>query len=482
MARTGRLKAWILERAARTPSATALVAGHDALSYAELAERSRICAATLRAEGVRPGDRVAAVLGNTSALVELFHATALAGALFVPLSPRLPPPELSRHLRDATPTKLRTGPGWKSTGLPVATSGGGTSTGEAVPFDIGAAAAIVYTSGTSGEPKGVVLSYRNLLASAVGAAFHVGTLPGDRWLACLPLCHVGGLAILARSVLAGSAVVLHERFDPAAVSRAIDRDGITLASFVPAMLEQVLTLRGNRPPPVTLRAVLLGGAPAPAPLLERAAKAGWPLLPTYGLTEACSQVATRPPGAPLRTDGGGLRPLPGVELRIVDDDGRPLSPGGVGEIHVRGDTVTPGYWRRPEASQALLAGGWLHTGDLGVLDEHGALRVVGRRDDRLITGGENVHPAEIEQVLLAHPEVADAGVAGVADPVYGQRVAAWIVRRAGSAIDAATLDRFARAQLAPYKVPRSWRFVAALPRNAGGKLLRRALTDEGPPA
>lgn len=474
------MRAWILERTARTPNATALVAGDEALSYAQLAERAQLRANALHAEGVAGGDRVAAVLANTPALVELFHATCLLGAIFVPLSPRLTSPERALQLRDAAPRKSTSDPDWRST----RDVDFGPSVPVALPsdraLDLGAAAAIVYTSGTSGEPKGVVLTYRNLLTSAIGSAFHIGALPGDRWLACLPLCHVGGLAILARSVLAGSAVVLHERFDPAAVTRALDRDGITLASFVPAMLEQVMTLRGDAPPPPALRAVLLGGAPASAPLLERAAKAGWPVLPTYGLTEACSQAATLPPGAPLRTDSGGLGPLPGVELRIVDDDGCPLRPGSAGEILVRGDTVTPGYWRRPDASRALLAGGWLHTGDLGVLDESGALRVVGRRDDRLITGGENVHPAEIETVLLGHPDVADVGVAGVADPVYGQRVAAWIVRRPGSAIDATTLERFARAQLASYKAPRSWRFVAALPRNAGGKLLRRALADEAP--
>ncbi len=466
------MNAWILERAARTPDAPALVTSDTTVSYAQLADRALARAAALCAEGVGAGDRVAAVLGNTAELVELFHATSLLGALLVPLSPRLTVPERDRHLEDAAPrTSTRDGerPPSRVAALPSPR-----------PLVLGAAAAIVYTSGTSGEPKGVVLTYGNLLASAVASAFHIGSLPGDRWLACLPLCHVGGLAILARSVLAGSAVVLHERFDPAAVSHALDRDGITVASFVPAMLERVLTLLRDAPPPPALRAVLLGGAPAPAPLLERAAKAGWPVLPTYGLTEACSQVATLPPGAPLRPDGGGLRPLPGVELRVADGDGRALPPGSAGEILVRGDTVTPGYWRRPDASRTLLAGGWLHTGDLGVLDGSGALRVVGRRDDRLITGGENVHPAEIETVLLAHPDVADVGVAGVADPVYGQRVSAWIVRRPGSGIDETALERFARAQLASYKVPRSWRFVAALPRNAGGKLLRRALSDEAP--
>ncbi|MCL4685897.1 o-succinylbenzoate--CoA ligase [Myxococcota bacterium] len=478
------MKAWILERAARTPDAIALASGDGTLRYAELAARAQALAATLRDAGIVPGDRVAAVLGNNPALVELFHATALTGAILVPLSPRLSPPDLARHLRDASPKGLTTGSGWKLTGPPDTVSGRAVDeprpARDGGPFELEAAAAIVYTSGTSGEPKGVVLSYRNLLASAVGAAFHLGALPTDRWLACLPLGHIGGLAILARSVLAGSAVVLHERFDPIAVSRAIDRDGITIASFVPAMLAQVLEVRGTTQPPATLRAVLLGGAPAPAPLLERAAKARWPLLPTYGLTEACSQVATLPVGAPLRTDGGGLRPLPGVELRIADDDERVRQPGTTGEIHVRGATVTPGYWQRPEASRQRLAGGWLRTGDLGVLDADGALRVVGRADDCIITGGENVHPAEVETVLLAHPDVADVGVAGLADPVYGERVAAWVVRHPGSPVDAATLERFARTQLTHYKVPRSWQFVPALPRNAGGKLQRRKLGDETP--
>jgi O-succinylbenzoic acid--CoA ligase len=297
----------------------------------------------------------------------------------------------------------------------------------------------------------------------------------------MPLCHIGGLAILARSVLAGSAVVLHERFDPDAVSHALDCDHITIASFVPTMLARVLEVRGTTPPPPALRAVLLGGAPAPARLLEQATRAHWPLLPTYGLTEAGSQVATLPPGVTPRPDGGGLRPLPGVELRIADDAGCSLPPGRTGEIQVRGATVTAGYWRRPEANRQLLAGGWLHTGDLGVLDEHGALRVVGRSDDRMITGGENVHPAEIESVLLTHPDVTDAGVTGIADPVYGQRIAAWIVRRADRHVEAAALERFVRSQLASYKVPRAWRFVDALPRNAGGKLLRSALIDSARP-
>jgi O-succinylbenzoic acid--CoA ligase len=475
------LRAWLLERAARTPDAPALVASGRASSYAALAARALRRAAALRALGVAPGDRVAALLGNDPAFVELAHAAAIAGAVLVPLNPRLAPAELARQLDDAEPRLLVHTPGalaalaaaarkWTGGPAPPLTDATGLEAddaGDEAPLALFDPAAIVYTSGTSGEAKGVVLTHANLLASAVGSAFHLGALPTDRWLACLPLFHVGGLAILSRSVLAGGAVVLHERFDPDAVSRALDDDAITIASLVPAMLARVLGARGERPPPPALRAVLLGGAAAPAPLLERAAKAGWPLLPTYGLSEAASLVATLPPGAPRRADGGGLRALPGSDVRIGDG----------GEIQVRGPTVMAGYWRRPDASAHALAGGWLRTGDLGAIDADGSLLVLGRSDDMLVSGGENVHPAEVERALLAHPDVADAGVAGVPDPVYGARVAAWVVLTPGARADAAALERFVRARLAGYKVPRAWRFVAVLPRNAGGKLVRRALAD-----
>lgn len=492
------MRPWILERAARTPDAEALVARGASLAYRELARRARERAAALRAAGVTAGDRVAVLAGNDPALVEIFHAAPLAGAILVPLNARLAPGELARVLADAAPRLLLHGAGPLAelardalSCLPAGAGGppariaiDALRTDVAAPeaacaqaLDPARPALVVYTSGTSGAPKGVVLTHANLLASAVGSAFHLGALPGERWLACLPLFHVGGLAILARAVLTGGAVLLHEAFDPHAVSRALDRDAVALASLVPVMLARVLDARGACPPPAGLRGVLLGGAPAPAPLLERAARAGWPLLPTYGMTEAASQVATLPPGAPVRADGGGLRPLPGMELRIVGEGDRPLPAGARGEIQVRGPAVTSGYWGRSEATARALVGGWLRTGDLGVLDPDGALRVVGRADDMLVTGGENVHPAEVEAVLLADPAVAEAAVAGLPDPVFGQRVAAWIVLAPGARPDPGALEHLARARLAGYKVPRAWRFVAALPRNAGGKLERGRLAS-----
>lgn len=474
------MRPWLCVRAERSPHAPALLWRGGVVTWRELAARAAARAAALCAAGVRPGDRVAALLGNDPAFVELLHAVPQAGAILVPLNLRLAPPELARQLRDAGARLLVHGPGpLAEQACAAAAQAGATAIaaaalaapgpGEEPVLAPAAPAVIVYTSGTSGEAKGVVLGHAGLAAGAAASARHLGTHPADRWLACLPLFHVGGLAILVRSVLAGLPVVLHERFDPAAVSRALDEEQVTLASLVPTMLARLLDERRGRPPGAALRAVLLGGAGAPAPLLERAAGAGWPLLPTYGLSEAGSQVATLPPGAPLRADGGGLRPLPGTGVRIAPE----------GEIQVRGPTLMQGYWGRPAASARALAGGWLRTGDLGALDADGTLRVLGRADDMLVSGGENVHPAEVETALLAHPDVADAGVAGLPDAEHGERPAAWVVLAPGARADAGALERFLRARIAGYKVPRSYRFVAALPRNAGGKLVRRMLAGEG---
>jgi O-succinylbenzoic acid--CoA ligase len=295
--------------------------------------------------------------------------------------------------------------------------------------------------------------------------------PHDRWLACMPLFHVGGLSILFRAVLYGNTVVVHERFDPAAANRAFDRDGVTRASLVATMLARILEDRGDRPAPPQLRCVLLGGGPAPASLIERARELGFPIAPTYGLTEAASQVATRVPG----DAGAGLQPLFGTEVRVVDAEDRDVPDGAPGELLVRGPTVMRGYVDRPAETAETLRGGWLHTGDVAVRAGDGSLRILERRGDLFISGGENVYPSEVEGVLLEHPAVAEAAVAAIPDADYGQRPAAWLVFRAGVAPDDEQLRAFCRKRLAGYKVPAAFHGVAALPRNAAGKLLRRDL-------
>ncbi|HYP48644.1 MAG TPA: AMP-binding protein, partial [Thermoleophilaceae bacterium] len=310
----------------------------------------------------------------------------------------------------------------------------------------GAVHSVIHTSGTSGRPKAVELTYANHHASALASAANLGVEPDDAWLCPLPLFHVGGLAVLLRSAIYATTAVLHERFDAERVRAALEGGEVTLASLVPTMLGRLRAAGLERAP--RLRALLLGGGPIPGGLLEWASAAGLPVRATYGMTETASQVATAAPGE------RAAKPLEGVELQIAPD----------GEVLVRGPMVAHG---------ALAGDGWLHTGDLGRLNEAGLLRVEGRLKDIIVTGGENVAPAEVEEALLAHPAVLDAGVAGRPDPEWGEAVRAFVVVSDGAEVDG--LREWCAERLAAHKVPKRIERVASLPRNAAGKLLRDRL-------
>jgi O-succinylbenzoic acid--CoA ligase len=307
---------------------------------------------------------------------------------------------------------------------------------------------ILHTSGTTAEPKPVELTYGNFRASAEAAAANLPLTPADRWLCVMPLFHVGGLSILTRSAFAGSEVILHERFDSDAVAESLESGEATVVSLVATMLRR-LQQRGLSKAP-GLRAALVGGGPVPHDLVEWGESIGLPIRLTYGMTETCSQIATAPP------EGGAARPLPGVELKIA-----PRS----GEILVRGPMVSRG---------ALSADGWLHSGDRGRLDPEDNLYVDGRIKDTIVTGGENVAAAEVEEALVAHPAVSDAAVVGRPDPEWGEAVTAFVVVD-GDASDAEIVAH-CRAALAGYKVPRALVRVDELPRTASGKLLKGRLT------
>jgi len=493
-------RGWLLERARLWGGEEALRFGGRRISFEALADLSRRAAGQLRRWGVRRGDLVAVLHGNGTDFVQLVHAVSLCGSRLLPLNARLTPEELGEQLRASRATHFVFGPGplgeraraasRELPGLASAAFEDGRLAGSAELGDSGALAlhidpaeifAVLFTSGTSAAPKGVCLTHGNLRASAFAAALHLGLRREDRWLACLPLFHVGGLSILMRNVLLGSPVEIHERFDPERVIASID-DGITHVSLVPTMLGRLIEFRGERPAPATLRGILLGGAAAPPVLLERARKLAYPLLPTYGLTEACSQVATFAPGEFERAPGAigsAGRALFGTEIRIADGDGRALPPGAEGEILVRGPTVMAGYLGDAEATERALRDGWLHTGDVGALDPEGRLRVLDRWADLIVSGGENVSPAEVEAVLGEHRDVEEVGVAGVPDADLGSRVVAWVVPRAGAPSLPGELRSFCRSRLAGFKVPKEIRLASSLPRNSSGKLLRRALRELG---
>jgi O-succinylbenzoic acid--CoA ligase len=494
---------WLRQRASLTPNRLALAAGEARWSFRELDARATRTAQNLVALGVGAGERVALLLGNGAPFVILIHAVSRLGAISVPLNTRLTPAELQWQLNDASArllifdddnaraahTAAHELPDLRLARADEAIADFGLPTSDfPLNFPLDKPHSLLYTSGTAGRPKGAVLTYGNHWWSAVGSALNLGLREDDRWLACLPLFHVGGLAILLRSVIYGCPAMVHESFDPAAVNRAVDADGVTHLSVVSVMLQKLLAARGAAPYPPTLRCVLLGGGPCPRVLLEECARRGVPVVQTYGLTEAASQVATLAPEDALRKLGSAGKPLFPTEIKIEREA------GDTGEIVVRGPTVTPGYWASPRTGGSVRGGsetrpyarphenvvtadGWLHTGDIGYLDDEGYLYVLDRRDDLIISGGENVYPAEIESVLRSHPAVEEAGVTGMADDIWGQVPAAFVVLRSGESVTAEDLRAFCAERLARYKIPARFEFVESLPRNAAGKLLRRRLMD-----
>jgi O-succinylbenzoic acid--CoA ligase len=409
---------WLSGAALEHPDREAIAADDGSLTYAQLDERAERRAHELAAAGVSAGARVRVTHPPGLAFSELLHALPRLGAVLEPGPPAQPPAP---------------GPGPRS-----AAPAGSLRTS----FDPDAIHTVIRTSGTTGAPKPVALTYANHVASATASADALGVEPGDRWLCPLPLHHVGGLNVLIRSVINRTAVVLHERFDADRVRATLEAGEVTLASLVPTMLARLRA--AGLPGAPGLRAIALGGGPAPPGLLDWALETGIPVVPVYGMTETCSQIVAGDPG----------RPLAGVELRIAAG----------GEILVRGPMVAPA---------ALASDGWLHTGDLGSLDAAGRLRVLGRLKELIVTGGENVAPLEVERVLLAHPAVVDAGVAGLPDSEWGEAVTAFVVLRDPAA--AAQLRDWCRDRLEPFKVPKSFHAVERLPRSAGGKLMRDRL-------
>ena len=529
---------WLARCAMNLPGHLAVQCGQVQWNFAELDRQATRLARQLATAGVQEGSRIALLAGNGLSFIAFVHALIRLGAILVPLNVRLTLEELCWQVQDvhamllvsderhaATATQIgqifpgllcatladnvgASGEwsGWE--GLYWTQSGGlygppclypkkptFARSGEqisasaetalnALPetnvplrtlIDLSATQAILYTSGTTGRPKGVLITYGMQWWNAVGSALNLGHNPADRWLACLPFFHIGGLAILMRSVIYGISVIVQEKFDAIAVNRAIYEDKVTIISVVAVMLQRMLSaLDTDTSYPSTLRCVLLGGGPAPRLLLEDCIHRGIPVVQTYGLTEACSQAVTLAPADALRKLGSAGRPLLPVQLRIMCD-GQPASTGEPGEIFLKGPTITPGYVNRPDATAQVLHDGWLSTGDIGYLDDEGYLYVLDRRADLIVSGGENVYPAEIEAILLAHPDVEEAGVCRQSDPQWGQVPIAFVHLRTSSATSTDDLIAYAMQHLARYKLPRMIYLTDQLPRNSSGKLLRSEL-------
>lgn len=438
----------------------AIVSAGRVVSHAALDARVAEATGRLRSLGVRAGTRVGLWAENSVEWIVIALAVARTGAVLVPLNTRLADPEIAwQASRAALPLIVAgdalTGRAVRDCRVVSFEEWGALPAGDgtAAPGgdDPDRDAAIVFTSGTTGRPKGAVLTRGNQFASARAAAALLPLGPADRWLASLPFFHVGGMGILHRCLPAGASVVLPESFSAADLDRAIEEEGVTHLSVVDATLRRILESRGGRPLPERVRAVVVGGGPVSPALLDACPQA----LATYGLTESCAMATLVRPGSPPDARATAGPALPGIDLRIGED----------GVIELRGPTVMRGYLDDEAATAAAIREGWLRTGDLGELDARGCLRVLSRRDDLIVSGGENVYPAEIEMALREHPEVADAVVIGVPDGKWGEVPLAVVeLRRPGSP----DLRAYLESRLARYKLPRV-AFTEAVPRLANGK-------------
>lgn len=480
----GEAPEWLRWRAEASPGSLAVKRGRVTWSYAELDREVGRLAGTLRSRGVSRGDRVAVLIPASETYLALIHAVARLGAVVVPLNHWLSPKELVAQVRDADPKVVvyeqAVGSGvnglvgeargrWTDVSELVTSS----SSIEPVPGDalsLDDPHAIIYTSGSSGAPKGVVLTLSNLMWNSISFSLCAGSSPDDRWLLCLPLFHVGGYAIVFRALLAGSGIVLHQRFEPERIASSLRDDGVTLASFVPTMLDDLLKSGSEGVLAPRLRLVLVGGG-KPTPQLKSAVERNrLPVRLTYGMTETCSFVALSTSWSSSVQEYAPCLPS---EVRVVQAVGRRLrfAPvGGEGEIAVRGPTLFSAYWRQPALSRSRFLDGWFLTGDLGAIDDSGAIKVIGRKDATIITGGEKVLPDEVESALRSHPSVLDAVVLGMEDKRWGQMVVAVIELRGGAERPSdADLKSFLTEKLGRYKIPKRFVFEARLPRTSTGK-------------
>ena len=489
---------WLGRVALYHPDRIAIEDNRQSWTFAELDRRASHLAYQLRAAGIGMGERVALLAGNCPAYAVAVHALTRVGAILIPLNTRLTESELCWQISDAGASlliydELHTALTESITArlpqvrcFPLSDEAGNGEeqlSPSNMPLrseiDLAATQAIMYTSGTTGQPKGVLITYGMHWWNATGSLLNLGLEPDDCWLACLPLFHIGGLSILMRGVIYGMRVLVFERFDADSINEALLRGQVSIISVVATMLQRLLSsldqVSGDDRYPSSLRCVLLGGGPAPRPLLEECLRRNVPVVQTYGMTESCSQAVTLAPEDAVRRVGSAGRPLPSVQLRIMVD-GDVAASGEPGEIMLRGPIVTSGYVGQVAAT-AAFQDGWFATGDYGYLDNEGYLYVLDRRSDLIISGGENVYPAEIEAALLEHPAVAEAGVCGIPNERWGQAPVAFVVLREGQSADREDLLAYLSPRLAHYKIPQEIYIAAGLPRTSSGKLIRRDLLN-----
>lgn len=481
---------WLLKRAYLTPDRIALIFNNKKWTFKQLKEDVISTAKKLHFAGVQKGDRVAVLLKNHPNTVMIIHALQLLGCEAVLLNIRLQEKELLFQITDSEvkfliteeellPNKINF-----HSHLPNA-----ILINEQIQdlkekefeyvteFRKKAVCTIMYTSGTTGFPKGVLQTYGNHWSSAIGNILNLGLQENDAWLTAVPLFHISGYSILIRSVLYGIPVILYDKFDEKRINQDLIAGKATIVSVVTAMLQRLIDNLGEREYHPALRCFLLGGGPAPVTLLKACKSKGIPVFQSYGMTETSSQIVTLSPEDSLEKIGSAGKPLFLSEVKIITDN-KIAKPMEIGEIVVKGPNVTIGYYKREETNEkSFTRDGWFYTGDVGYMDEEGFLFVIDRRSDLIISGGENIYPAEVENVIQTHPGILEAAVVGITDEKWGQIPYGIFVEKDGWHVEEQELQKLCEEQLAKFKVPKKWLKTTHLPKTASNKIMRRRLRE-----
>ncbi|SEM40909.1 2-succinylbenzoyl-CoA synthetase [Mesobacillus persicus] len=481
---------FLKKRADLTPDRVALIFEETNYTFRQLFEYSREIAGQLCSIGLKKESTAGVLLSNHKDSVMILYALQMLGVRAVILNNRLTSEELLWQLEDSEVDVLLYENAFanKITEIKKTFPRAVIEKEELFQlevaeafieneFDLDDVTTIMYTSGTTGHPKGVLQTFGNHWWSATASALNIGLSDEDRWLCAVPIFHISGYSILMKSVIYGMTVVLHQTFNEKAAIEDILKYRVTTMSVVSTMLLRINERLEVNQLPGHFRCMLLGGGPAPLSLLEDCKEKGIPVYQSYGMTETASQFATLAPEYSLSKLGSAGKALFPNQIKIIGKNGEEVSNHSEGEIVVKGPNVTIGYLNRVLETSESIKNGWFHTGDIGYLDAEGFLYVLDRRSDLIISGGENIYPAEIEGVLMSHPDIADAGVIGFTDSKWGQVPGAFIVAKGNTNLSEGELIEFCTKLLAKYKVPKVFRFVEELPRNASKKLLRKNLRE-----
>jgi fatty-acyl-CoA synthase len=496
---------WLIKREQIAPHKEAVVDRDRRITYQQLNQRVNRLAGALAGLGLKNGDRLAVLSYNCSEFVEIILAAAKLGLIVVPLNWRLTSSELGFMLYDSETKAMIFDPELSAlakeiseavsldslVSLGASPELGALEYGELLskqnpeepkpskPVDMDTPHIIMYTAGTTGKPKGAVLSQGASFWNAVNLQLAMEFNSSDRNLAALPMFHIGGIGLFTLPMLyVGGTVVIQRTFDPVETLRLLEREDITLFFGVPAMFLFIIQNDGFKSEAFEkVRVVMSGGAPLPASLVKEYHQAGITLQQGFGMSEAAPSIATLSKDRALAKAGSIGRPVFHLNARIVDDYGKPVGVDKVGELLIKGPNVMQGYWNRPEANEEAFMEGWFRTGDLARMDEDGDLFIVDRKKDMFISGGENVYPAEVEDAIYELEQVAEAALIGVPDEKWGEVGRAFVVVKEGMSLSPDECLEHLKTKLAKYKIPKSVVFIDALPRNAAGKVLKNALRE-----